>query len=130
MSEENKSYIQELLDEWDEVYKRGSLALWVMIALADDEKYTSEIQSFIEQSTNGNFTVREQSLYRALRRFEKMKVIRSEEHDSPHGGVMRKYYTLTEIGEELLKGFVNLHIEPLHKPAIRKIINPRMKGKK
>ncbi len=118
----NSDYVDELVYEWDEVYKKGQLSLWVLISLYDGKKYAAEIAEFMNRVTNGTFEVQEQSLYRALRRFKGMQMVSVSEEDSPNGGPKRKFYKLTSTGEAVLAQFVELHISPLIKPNIAALL--------
>lgn len=114
----DSDYIDELVYEWDEVYKKGQLSLWVLLSLYDGKKYAAEIAEYMNHITNGTFEVQEQSLYRALRRFKGMKMVSVSEADSPNGGPKRKFYELTSVGKSVLAEFVKLHIVPLTQPDI------------
>lgn len=114
----NTRLVENLLDEWNEVYKKGQLGLWILLSISDSEKYAAEIMQFMYDSTGGLFAVKEQSLYRALRRFKAMGLVSIREHESPSGGPKRKYYRLTPEGEVVLGRFIGLHIQPLLRPAI------------
>lgn len=125
----NDNYVDTLVYEWDEVYKKGQLGLWVLLSLHDGKKYAAEISEFMYRATNGTFEVQEQSLYRALRRFKGMEMVSVVEEDSPNGGPKRKFYELTPVGREVLARFIELHIEPLVRPDIKTIIEQaRQKG--
>lgn len=114
--------IEELVYEWDDVYKKGQSSLWILLSLYDDRKYSAEISEFMYEATNGTFEVKEQSLYRALRRFKGMGMVTVTEEDSPNGGPKRKFYELTQPGREVLGRFIDLHIAPLMQPQIKSII--------
>ena len=118
----DNNYVDELVYEWDEVYKKGQLSLWVLLSLYDGKKYAAEIAEFMNQVTNGTFEVQEQSLYRALRRFKGMRMVSVSEEDSPNGGPKRKFYELTSTGEAVLARFAELHITPLTKPTIAALL--------
>ena len=118
----NSDYVDELVYEWDEVYKKGQLSLWVLLSLYDGKKYAAEIAEFMNEVTNGTFEVQEQSLYRALRRFKGMRMVSVSEEDSPNGGPKRKFYELTSTGEAVLARFTELHITPLTKPTIAALL--------
>lgn len=122
MSSVNEAYVTQLVDEWDDVYKKGQLSLWLLLAIADGRKYAAQLSEYMYKVTNGSFRVTDQSLYRALRRFEAMKVVRVLKVDSPNGGSPRKYFELTETGEEVLKRFVGLHIQPLMTKEVQKLL--------
>jgi PadR family transcriptional regulator PadR len=118
----NESYIRQLVDEWDDVYKKGQLSLWLLLAIADGRKYAAQLSEYMYRVTDGSFSVTDQSLYRALRRFEAMKVVRSIKIDSPNGGSPRKYFELTDTGHEVLRRFVELHVRPLMKPEVQQLL--------
>jgi len=119
----DNDYVDELVYEWDEVYKKGQLSLWVLLSLYDGKKYAAEIAEFMNRVTNGTFEVQEQSLYRALRRFKGMRMVSVSEEDSPNGGPKRKFYELTQIGKAVLAQFVELHITPLTKHDIAVLLS-------
>lgn len=118
-----EKYIQDLIAEWDDVYKKGQLSLWVLLSIYDGKKYAAEISEFMYHATNGTFEVKEQSLYRALRRFVGMELVRVTEEESPNAGPKRKFYELTEVGVAVLAEFINLHIEPLFDPSIKSMLD-------
>jgi DNA-binding PadR family transcriptional regulator len=119
----DSSHSDSLVLEWDEVYKKGQLSLWVLLSVYDGKKYAAEISEFMFVATGGTFEVQEQSLYRALRRFKGMGMVAVTEEDSPNGGPKRKFYELTQIGREVLGRFIDLHIAPLMQPEIKSIID-------
>lgn len=125
----NTNLVESLLDDWNEVYKKGQLGLWILLSISDSEKYAAEIMQFMYDATGGLFAVKEQSLYRALRRFKTMGLVSIREHESPSGGPRRKYYSLTPEGEAVLGRFVGLHIAPLLQPSIHSLLqNTQQKG--
>jgi PadR family transcriptional regulator PadR len=118
----NTNRVNILVAEWDDVYKKGQLSLWILIAIFDGKKYAAQINDFMHAATNGTFEVKEQSLYRALRRFHAMKLIVITMQESPSGGPQRKYYELTPEGEEVLRRFVALNINPLLRPNVSQLV--------
>lgn len=118
----DENHVDALVNEWDEVYKKGQLSLWVLLSIFDQKKYAAEISDYMYDVTGGTFEVKEQSLYRALRRFKGMGMVSVSEEDSPNGGPKRKFYELTPTGREVLVRFVRLHISPLMNPAVFHII--------
>ena len=115
--------IEGLVADWDDVYKKGQLTFWILLAIYDGKKYAAQINDFMYAATDGAFEVKEQSLYRALRRFSGMKLVHITEEESPNSGPKRKYYQLSETGEKVLGTFVKLHMRPLLTPNIVKLIN-------
>jgi DNA-binding PadR family transcriptional regulator len=126
----NDRSVDGLVADWDEVYKKGQLSLWVLLAVYDGKKYAAQISEFMSEATNGEFEVKEQSLYRALRRFDDMGLVRITLEESPNSGPKRKYYQLTEIGEAVVGRFVALNIAPLLQPHIIKLLQSvQVKGR-
>ena len=39
--------IEELLDAWEETYKKGQLTFWVFLALQESNKCMEEIKEFV-----------------------------------------------------------------------------------
>ncbi|MDL2240833.1 PadR family transcriptional regulator [Bacteroidales bacterium OttesenSCG-928-K22] len=112
----------ELLSAWEETYKKGQLTFWIFLALKEDKKYADEIKTFIEDKTNKAMTCEDQSLYRILRKYEHIGVL---EHELGKGnkGPERKYYYLTDLGEELFKRFVERNIRLFFSDDIKQLLN-------
>ncbi|MCT7904980.1 MAG: hypothetical protein N4435_07265, partial [Candidatus Ornithobacterium hominis] len=66
----NDKKLNELLLSWENTYKKGQLTLWIFMALQESKKYVDEIKNFIEKKSDGTISCEEQSLYRALRKYE------------------------------------------------------------
>ena len=124
----NEDIIEGLVSDWDEVSIKGQMGLWVLLAISDGSKYTAEILDYINSANGGRFDIKEQSLYRALRRFKGMKMVDIIEKDSPSSGSKRKYYSLTPIGKSVLGRFITIHILPLQQPAVVQSITNAAKG--
>lgn len=114
--------LENLLYDWNEVYKKSFLSFWILLSLSDGAKYTAEIAAFLSEYGNGNLDVKEQSLYRALRRFKAMKIISINERRSPQGGPDRKYFTLSATGSALLREFTRQNVRSFTNPDIEKRI--------
>lgn len=116
MKDENL-VIEELLNAWEETYKKGQLTLWVFLALREGRKCVEEIKEFVERVSEGTMSCEEQSLYRNLRKFQHLKIV-TYESKKVSKGPDRKYYYLTETGEELFKRFVERNILIFTKESI------------
>lgn len=103
-------YETQLLEGWEEVYKRGQLTLWIMLALKDGPKYMAEIKSYVEAYTKSAVTADDQSMYRALRRYTEAEMV-TFTSEPTEKGPDRKVYALTKTGVHVLEQFVirNLH---------------------
>lgn len=114
-------YRQELLEAWEETYKKGQLSFWLFLALKEGEKYTDEIRSFITERTRGTLSCEEQSLYRTLRKYRELGMVDFRTGPGA-GGPERKYYFLTLLGAELLRQFTERNIMLFYDPQIQKLI--------
>lgn len=98
-----------LLEQWENVYKRGLLTFWVLLLLHERPMYVFEMGQALETVSQGTMSADERSLYRALRRFERAGFVDSEWRASDVGP-QRRYYRLSELGTELLRRFTQRNI--------------------
>lgn len=113
------TYEQELLDGWEEIYKRGQLTLWVLLALRDGPKHMMAIKEYIKQQTANVVTADNQSMYRALRRYAQAELV-CFTNEPVVNAPDRKVYALTPIGEHVLARFIERNITSLiNQPAIK-----------
>ena len=113
-------YLNQLLHTWEETYKKGQLTLWLLLALRDSPKYMGDVREFIQVNTSGIITCEEQSVYRALRKFYDLEIVDFEMRDGK-SGPSRKYYFLTELGQKLLRTFINRNIKIMYTNEISHI---------
>ncbi len=119
----NKSnQLSELLEAWEETYKKGQLTLWIFLSLKDGNKYVDEIKSFVEEQSNQTMTCESQSLYRNLRKYQHIGVVDFETGEG-NKGPERKYYYLTTLGKELLNQFVSRNINLFFNQKIKYLLN-------
>ncbi len=114
----DENSVESLLAKWEEVYKKGLLSFWLLLYLDDKPSYAYEISRELENFSEGTMSADENSIYRALNRFESMGVLRSELIGSDIGP-SRKYYNLTEVGSELLKRFILRNVAALGEDAVK-----------
>ena len=119
---DNNLEIEELLNAWEETYKKGQLTLWVFLALKEGNKCMEDIKEFVERMSEGAMSCEEQSLYRNLRKFQHLEIVAYESRKVSKGPD-RKYYYLTEMGEELFKRFVERNILIFTKESIINLLN-------
>ena len=117
----NDEKLNELLLSWESTEKKGQLTLWIFMARQESKKYVDEIKNFIEKKSDGTISCEEQSLYRALRKYEHIDVLT---YDLKEGnkGPDRKYYYMTNLGQELFNQFVNRNIKPIFSTEIKNIL--------
>jgi len=113
---------QELLNGWEEVYKRGQLTLWIMLSLQHSPKHMSDIKTFIETETHGVVTADDQSMYRALRRYYQTELV-TFINEPVTNGPDRKVYSLTDTGAHILQEFIERNImQLLNQSTIKKLM--------
>ncbi|WP_256004438.1 PadR family transcriptional regulator [Pedobacter deserti] len=117
--------VQELLSSWEETYKKGQLTLWIFLSLQESRKYVEEIREFVETRSQGTITCEEQSLYRALRKYEQIQVLNYELRKG-NKGPDRKYYYLTPLGKELFDQFVSRNIDLFYSQEIINLLNNKL----
>ncbi len=98
-----------LLEKWEEVYKKGLLSFWMLLVLHRRPAYAFEMNALIRQLSQGTISADDNSLYRALSRFEDMGLVASELQPSPNGPA-RRYYALTPAGRQLLRRFIERNV--------------------
>ena len=119
---EKAAIINELLSAWEETYKKGQLTFWVFLALKEGSKCVEEIKEFVETMSDGSMSCEEQSLYRNLRKFQHLEIV-SFDSKRVSKGPDRKYYYLTDIGNELFQRFVERNILIFTKESINNLLN-------
>ena len=115
-------YGQQVLAGWEDVFKKGQLTLWVLLALKDGNKYMGDIRQFIYDATNGILVVDDKSLYRALRRYyeAELTLVTTEPGDK---GPERKVYSLSSTGRIVLNSFIERNVSSVfYKPTIKKLL--------
>lgn len=113
------AYEQNLLNGWEEVFKKGQLTLWIMLALDDGPKHMTEIKDFISSATQQALTADDQSMYRSLRRYNSAEIIDFNSKPGNNGPDL-KIYRLTKLGKKLLQEFLERNIKPITRQSSTK----------
>jgi PadR family transcriptional regulator PadR len=82
--------------------RRGALELGLLAFISKEACFGGGIITGLAEASNGGLTLTEGSLYPALHRLEKKKLLSSEWQEGVNGGRRRKYYLITEKGSERL----------------------------
>ena len=117
MAEVDEQILAILLDQWESTYKKGLLTFWLLLLLHERPMYVFEMGQALVKASRGTITADGKSLYRALRRFERIGLVESA-WLSTKLGPRRRYYHLTSLGTELLRRFVQRNLLVLQDPAI------------
>jgi PadR family transcriptional regulator, regulatory protein PadR len=108
---------KDLLTKWEEVYKKGLLSFWLLLLLHERSSYPYEIGQTIRDFSQNTISADENSIYRALNRFEALGVVSSALQPSDSGPA-RRYYHLTQSGNQLLADFIRRNILIFSTPSI------------
>ncbi len=80
---------------------KGSIDILLLSLIEKEDLYGYEIIKRLKEKSNDLYSMSEGTLYPALQRLEKQKLIEAYWGDSESGG-RRKYYTITEKGKKEL----------------------------
>jgi PadR family transcriptional regulator PadR len=117
MARQKSANVDDLLKNWEEVYKKGLLTFWLLLFLHERPAYAYEASAAIGELSKGTIVADENSMYRALNRFESLGVVHSELKQSDIGP-SRRYYSLTQTGISLLSRFITRNILVFESPVI------------
>lgn len=109
--------ISDLLNKWEETYKKGLLSFWILLLLYERASYPYEMSAEVAKISQGTISVDDNSIYRALNRFESVGIVKSELQESSTGP-QRKYYSLTATGKTLLTEFIQRNIQVFETPSV------------
>jgi DNA-binding PadR family transcriptional regulator len=79
---------------------RGHTETIILAQLMEKDSYGYEINKSIQMKTNGQYELKEATLYSAFRRLEAAKMIESYWGDETTGA-RRRYYRITKMGKLL-----------------------------
>ncbi len=100
---------KDLLSNWEGVYKKGLLSLWILLSLNNKEMSMSEIKDFINDITDDYLLVDDNSIYRSLRKFYTLEIVDFAMKPNSKGPDI-KIYKLSKSGEKILKAFIQRNI--------------------
>lgn len=81
---------------------RGHINTIILRTLCERDKYGYEIIEEIESKSHGQYTLKQPTLYSALKRLESQGYINAYwKTDEASGGGRRKYYTISDSGREI-----------------------------
>ena len=109
--------ISDLLTKWEETYKKGLLSFWILLLLYERPSYPYEMSAEVSKISQGTISVDDNSIYRALNRFESVGIVKSELQQSTTGP-QRRYYSLTSRGKTLLTEFIQRNIQVFETPSV------------
>jgi PadR family transcriptional regulator, regulatory protein PadR len=123
----NVSKLEQLLQQWEDSYKKGLLSFWMLLLLHGRSTYAYEMTAMIGDMSQGTVVADEKSIYRALKRFEENAIVQSRRETSDIGPP-RRYYSLTPLGEQLLARFIERNIRIFDHPNVARAIDSVKNG--
>jgi len=81
----------------------------------------------VAKISQGTISVDDNSIYRALNRFESTGIVKSELQQSSTGP-QRRYYSLTNTGKTLLTEFIKRNIQVFETPSVSERIATVLKN--
>jgi PadR family transcriptional regulator PadR len=121
--------IEELLKKWEDTYKKGLLSFWILLLLFERSSYPYEMSAEISKISQDTISVDDNSVYRALGRFESIGIVQSTFQQSD-SGPQRRYYSLTGKGKLLLKEFIQRNILVFETLPVAERLRIVIKGEK
>lgn len=115
------SFEQSLLAGWEDIHKKSQLTLWVFLALKDGPKHMALIKTFIADTSNGNMSVDDQSMYRALRRFKEGRMVDFTLRVGKGGPDLKQYY-LTSTGRTVLEAFIDRQVSMFYNEPLQSLV--------
>jgi PadR family transcriptional regulator PadR len=113
--------LELLLSQWEGTYKKGLLSFWLLLLLAQRKAYPYEMKAAIEELSQDSISADENSIYRALKRLAQSGVVDSQVQPS-ESGPDRRYFFLTDLGQELLVRFISRNILVFQHPVVADLI--------
>jgi len=113
--------INDLLETWEGTYKKGLLSFWILLLLDQRPTYAFEMNPLINELSQNTISADDNSLYRALNRFEQLGLIDSQRQPSEVGPA-RRVYSLTGAGRELLIQFTRRNLLVFQSPPVAQAI--------
>jgi PadR family transcriptional regulator, regulatory protein PadR len=113
----NEESMDGLLKTWEETYKKGLLSFWILLLLHERPSYPYEMSQIINDISEETIHVDDNSIYRALNRFEGIGLVTSELSNT---GTFpqRRYYSLSDKGLFLLREFIQRNILVFETPSV------------
>lgn len=124
---ENPAHLNQLLQQWEDSYKKGLLSFWMLLLLHGRVTYAYEMTAMIAAMSQNTVVADEKSIYRALRRFEENGIVQSRLQNSEIGPP-RRYYSLTPLGQQLLALFIKRNIHIFIQPDVAAAIDSVTNG--
>ena len=109
--------VETLLQNWEQTYKKGLLTFWILLILHERPGYPLGMNRQVTELSGDTISADDNSIYRALYRFEEMGIVTSKLVPSDSRQT-RRYFELTPTGVELLRKFIERNILLFQSPQL------------
>jgi len=117
----SKTYEEQVLQNWEEVFRQGLLTYWVLLALSIDEYSVQDLRKKVAELTNNTYTTSGQVLYRLLRKHYDLELVNVKKVDG-NRGPKKKLYSISDLGKSVLSEFSKRNISLFYKDEIKRLI--------
>lgn len=97
-----------MVEKYGRQMKKGVLDMLVLKLLSEEPKYGYQLISELQAKSEGVFVLKEGTLYPVLYRLEEESMVLSKWSEPEGKQVPRKYYAITERGQQALKEIVEV----------------------
>ena len=101
--------VETLLQNWEQTYKKGLLTFWILLILHERPCYPLGMNRLVTSLSGDTISADDNSIYRALYRFEEMGIVNSMLVPSDSRQT-RRYFMLTPTGLDLLQQFIKRNV--------------------
>ncbi len=109
-----KKNVQKTMTVWQREYKRGLTAYIILLLLKDDSLYGYQLTAHMTELMDNRIVFKENAIYNILKQLYKKEFV-SYEWKKSTKGPKRKYYRITEAGNELIEAFTTDYVTPMLK---------------
>jgi len=105
--------IDRTLRQWDKEYKKGFTSYVILLFLKNETLYGYEIKNKLEELTDHAISYQDSGIYQILKKLSSKKLVVSEKKVSNKGPI-RKYYSITDAGLQLIELFTKDYVLPIN----------------
>ena len=108
-----KANVKETLKIWNREYKKGFFSYITLLMLREKSMYGFEIINRLQEITNGQVAFQASGIYQVLKKLSNKGFV-TEHWQKSDKGPRRKYYNITNSGDQLLEVFTRQYILPIN----------------
>lgn len=106
--------VEKTLKQWDKEYKKSFTSYVILLFLKTETLYGYEIKNKLEELTSNAISFQDSGIYQILKKLNSKKLVTSEKITSKKGPV-RKYYSITDAGLQLIELYTTHYVLPINK---------------